>query len=143
MGVTCASCAARRRHFLPFSSSLFISHTLSLSLFLFPSHSLLSPEITATADCRRCTPSRVRRWKYLTRARRDASHLLFMSFIYSTGTTKLNFPRFLVGKSARAEYDVIKNKTVSVALGARSPGINPFSFSRTYRSAFRVLPCSK
>lgn len=94
-------CAFRRR-------TLCLSLSLSLSDY---------SDAVAVALAR---PPRLHCCKYLSRS----SHLLFMSFIYSAETAKLNFPRFL--DKARAEYDIIKNKTAFEASGARAhgPGIN-------------------
>lgn len=89
-----AYCALRRPSRSPFLSLLF------LSFFLLSSPSLAF-SLGLQRWRRRSRPAGLCRWKCLSRS--DASRLLFMSFIYSAETTKLNFPRFLGGQNARAE----------------------------------------
>lgn len=69
----------------------FIARLLLFSPSLFLS--FFSPGITARTSLHSAAG------KYLNRS--DASHLLFMSLIYSAETMKLKFPRFLDGQSAR------------------------------------------
>lgn len=94
---------------------------LPFSLFLFFSH-LLSPEITGRPTLHSAESSLLKMLKSFV----DVSHLLFMSFIYSTETTKLNFPRFLGRTKCARSTTLLKTKRHSRHQErVDGPGINP------------------